>query len=151
MPKIFVVTYWLPIITHSWNIPLERDWRIMNTALTLPRYEHSVATIPSSQVSSPCFICVIVQVDCQILHQFWGLMIMWGVRRKSSKFFSWIIPDRYFEIGIVAFIFYNLRLKIADWRRTRCKGVGRLESPSGIVKLISQSYFLFLHDIILLP
>ena len=34
----------------SWNIPLERDWRIVNTALTLPRYEHSVATVPASKV-----------------------------------------------------------------------------------------------------
>jgi len=38
--------------SNSWNIPLERDWRIMNTALTLPRYEHSVATIPSSQIEN---------------------------------------------------------------------------------------------------
>ena len=37
---------------NSWNIPLQRDWRIVNTALTLPRYEHSVATIPASQVKS---------------------------------------------------------------------------------------------------
>ena len=35
---------------NSWNIPLMRDWRIVNTALTLPRYEHSVATIPASLV-----------------------------------------------------------------------------------------------------
>ena len=38
--------------SNSWNIPLERDWRIVNTALTLPRYEHTVATIPASQVST---------------------------------------------------------------------------------------------------
>ena len=38
--------------SNSWNIPLERYWRIVNTALTLPRYEHTVATIPASQVST---------------------------------------------------------------------------------------------------
>ena len=37
--------------SNSWNTPLERDWRIVNTALTLPRYEHTVATIPTSQVT----------------------------------------------------------------------------------------------------
>ena len=37
--------------SNSWNIPLARDWRIVNSALTLPRYEHTVATLPASQVS----------------------------------------------------------------------------------------------------
>ena len=36
---------------NSWNIPLQRDWRIVNTALTLPRYEHSVATVPARLVT----------------------------------------------------------------------------------------------------
>ena len=47
----------------SWNIPLERDWRIVNTALTLPRYEHSVATVPASKVSSQLYIQIRVLMD----------------------------------------------------------------------------------------
>jgi len=35
---------------NSWNIPLRRDWRIINHVLTSPRYEHTVASIPASKI-----------------------------------------------------------------------------------------------------
>lgn len=34
----------------SWNVPLQRDWRVINHALNYPRYEMSVASIPASKV-----------------------------------------------------------------------------------------------------
>jgi len=37
---------------NSWNIPLRRDWRIINHVLTSPRYEHTVASIPASKMRS---------------------------------------------------------------------------------------------------
>jgi hypothetical protein len=34
----------------SWNVPLQRDWRTINTVLSMPRYEMAVASIPVSDV-----------------------------------------------------------------------------------------------------
>ena len=34
----------------SWNVPLQRDWRIINHVLNSPRYEMAVASIPISQI-----------------------------------------------------------------------------------------------------
>ena len=34
----------------SWNVPLQRDWRIINHVLNSARYEMAVASIPISQV-----------------------------------------------------------------------------------------------------
>jgi hypothetical protein len=34
----------------SWNVPLQRDWRIINHVLNSPRYEMAVASIPISRV-----------------------------------------------------------------------------------------------------
>ena len=34
----------------SWNVPLQRDWRIINHVLNSPRYEMAVASIPVSQI-----------------------------------------------------------------------------------------------------
>ena len=34
----------------SWNVPLERDWRVINHALNTPRYEMTVASIPVSKI-----------------------------------------------------------------------------------------------------
>lgn len=38
----------------SWNVPLQRDWRIINHVLNSPRYEMAVASIPISQIGV-CF------------------------------------------------------------------------------------------------
>jgi len=37
---------------NSWNVPLRRDWRIINQVLTSPRYEHTVASIPASKMKT---------------------------------------------------------------------------------------------------
>jgi len=37
---------------NSWNVPLRRDWRIINQVLTSPRYEHTVASIPVSKMTT---------------------------------------------------------------------------------------------------
>ena len=34
----------------SWNVPLQRDWRIINHVLNSPRYEMAVASIPVHKV-----------------------------------------------------------------------------------------------------
>ena len=34
----------------SWNVPLQRDWRIINHVLNSARYEMAVASIPVSQI-----------------------------------------------------------------------------------------------------
>ena len=36
--------------SSSWNVPLQRDWRVINHALNAPRYEMAVASIPISRV-----------------------------------------------------------------------------------------------------
>jgi hypothetical protein len=36
--------------SSSWNVPLQRDWRVINHALNAPRYEMTVASIPISKV-----------------------------------------------------------------------------------------------------
>ena len=36
--------------SSSWNVPLQRDWRVINHALNAPRYEMAVASIPISKV-----------------------------------------------------------------------------------------------------
>ncbi len=36
----------------SWNVPLERDWRTINSALSVPRYEMAVASVPVSKVKA---------------------------------------------------------------------------------------------------
>ena len=38
----------------SWNVPLERDWRIINHVLNSARYEMAVASIPVSRIGV-CF------------------------------------------------------------------------------------------------
>jgi hypothetical protein len=35
----------------SWNVPLQRDWRIINNALNSPRYEMAVASIPATKLT----------------------------------------------------------------------------------------------------
>ena len=35
----------------SWNVPLQRDWRIINHVLNSPRYEMAVASIPISRIT----------------------------------------------------------------------------------------------------
>ena len=37
--------------SSSWNVPLQRDWRVINHALNAPRYEMAVASIPISKVT----------------------------------------------------------------------------------------------------
>ena len=34
----------------SWNVPLQRDWRIINHVLNSPRYEMAIASIPVHKV-----------------------------------------------------------------------------------------------------
>merc|ERR1712018_371300 len=36
----------------SWNVPLQRDWRIINHVLNSPRYEMAVASIPVHKVGA---------------------------------------------------------------------------------------------------
>ena len=36
--------------SSSWNVPLQRDWRVINHALNAPRYEMAVASVPISRV-----------------------------------------------------------------------------------------------------
>ena len=36
----------------SWNVPLQRDWRIINHVLNSPRYEMAVASIPVTKVGA---------------------------------------------------------------------------------------------------
>ena len=40
----------------SWNVPLQRDWRIINHVLNSPRYEMAVASIPVHKVG----VCIFV-------------------------------------------------------------------------------------------
>jgi hypothetical protein len=35
----------------SWNVPLQRDWRIINHALNSPRYEMALASIPATKLT----------------------------------------------------------------------------------------------------
>ncbi len=35
----------------SWNVPLQRDWRIINHALNSPRYEMALASIPATKIT----------------------------------------------------------------------------------------------------
>jgi len=35
----------------SWNVPLQRDWRIINHALNSPRYEMALAAIPATRIT----------------------------------------------------------------------------------------------------
>lgn len=35
----------------SWNVPLQRDWRIINHSLNSPRYEMALASIPATKIS----------------------------------------------------------------------------------------------------
>ena len=35
----------------SWNVPLQRDWRIVNFALNSPRYGMALASIPATKLT----------------------------------------------------------------------------------------------------
>ncbi len=52
----------------SWNVPLERDWRTVNSALSVPRYEMAVASVPVSQVKvSASYLLLVVVVAVVLL------------------------------------------------------------------------------------
>ncbi len=42
----------------SWNVPLERDWRVINSVLSTPRYEMAAASIPVSEIKVNRRVCV---------------------------------------------------------------------------------------------
>ena len=45
----------------SWNVPLQRDWRIINHVLNSPRYEMAIASIPVHKVGVRMFYRVLDQ------------------------------------------------------------------------------------------
>ena len=80
----------------SWNVPLQRDWRIINHVLNSPRYEMAVASIPVSHIG--------------VIISFFVVFLMASFIRNQER----LALERFFLMVVWDYRYHGLSPKLTD-------------------------------------